>query len=171
MAPVETPSVSPVANYLDPNETAVRTSIIDFGLSRLNLAGNPVAGRLPVECYDGNGAQWDVYRAMRDLIEVDDDPDAWDGFYPRTNVMWLQYIIRRLLHNTKTLRKPIARKGRGTAARKPRPDSVKERSDAAYAMLALVETELAAERGRRGKRGFASAGEVMVWGRFKGWVQ
>lgn len=44
-------------------------TIIDFGLSRLTLDGGVKWTPLPEEVYDGVGAQWDVYRAMRDAIE------------------------------------------------------------------------------------------------------
>jgi serine/threonine-protein kinase haspin len=165
-------------NYLDPEETAVRTSLIDFGLSRLRKDGRATATPLPAECYDGVGEQWDVYRAMRALIAGEGEravpTAAWDSFYPRTNVLWLHYLARRLLHFTKTLRKPVVRRGRGSATTKKaqKKDPVRERCDAAYAMLIMVESEILAEPVRRGRKsqGFASAEDVMAWGRVQGWV-
>lgn len=44
-------------------------TIIDFGLSRLSIDEEVRWTPLPEEVYDGVGAQWDVYRAMRELVE------------------------------------------------------------------------------------------------------
>jgi len=68
-------------NFLDPSITGVRATIIDFGLSRLDLA-ETVWTPLPNELYEGIGKQWDVYRAMRDRIG-----DDWEGFHPITNAL------------------------------------------------------------------------------------
>jgi serine/threonine-protein kinase haspin len=168
--------IGPVTNYLDPTETAVRSTVIDFGLSRLTVNGAPVATPLPDECYEGVGAQWDVYRAMQTLIGP--SPDAWDSFVPSTNVLWLLYLVRRLLHATPTLRKPTARRGgttKTTAAAK-RDNAIRDRCEAAYTLLLAVEAELSTPtaRGKRTKTGacgFTSAAEVMAWGRKEGWVE
>lgn len=162
-----------VANYLDPSETAVRTTIIDFGLSRLDIQQRTLATHLPTECYDGVGAQWDVYRSMRSVIESGDhiNDDPWNEFYPSTNVMWLHYIARRLLHFTKSLRKPMARKGGRPAAKGAaavQNELIRDRAEAAYAMMCTIEAKLG--KTSRGKIELASAGEVMAWGRNKEWV-
>lgn len=63
----------------------MRATIIDFGLSRLDMPES-VWTPLPDEVYEGVGAQWDVYRAMRDRLGND-----WEGFHPITNVMVSRY--------------------------------------------------------------------------------
>lgn len=66
-APLPPTSKPTAVNYLAPS--GVTATIIDFGLSRLTLDGEVRWTPLPGEVYDGVGAQWDVYRAMRDVIE------------------------------------------------------------------------------------------------------
>lgn len=66
-APLPPTSKPTAVNYLAPS--GVTATIIDFGLSRLTLDGEVRWTPLPEEVYDGVGAQWDVYRAMRDVIE------------------------------------------------------------------------------------------------------
>jgi serine/threonine-protein kinase haspin len=105
----------------------LRTTIIDFGLSRAKSIGQeePIWSRIPDDVFDGQGEQWDVYRAMKAHIEH--AGNAWDGFYPVTNLMvsssrpvmrpenrqlskrilqWLHYLTKRLLYATPTLVKP-----------------------------------------------------------------
>jgi hypothetical protein len=69
---------------LSESQTAVKVTIIDFGLSRLSLPGKSSStwSELPAEVYEGKGDQWDVYRSMRDQIAGD-----WAGFHPETNVL------------------------------------------------------------------------------------
>lgn len=44
---------------------------------------------IPEEVYDGVGDQWDVYRAVRDVVDGD-----WDNYHPITNVMVSQSSFR-----------------------------------------------------------------------------
>lgn len=177
-------------NYLDPEATAVRTAVIDFGLSRLDLPGKgAVFTHLPKEVYEGVGDQWDVYRAMRDTLTNDastsTSSDPWTGFHPATNVMWLHYLAKRLLRSTPSLRKPYARRGSTATAAAPRNSAaakkevIRARAEAAWGMLCIVENTLAmglapnsSSRGSRAKSKveLGSAAAVMEWGREQEWV-
>lgn len=90
-------------------------TIIDFGLSRLEQSsGDIISSAMPSEVFEGQGAQWDVYRALRDVVGSD-----WAAYKPITNVMvcelrikvaepdeqWLRYILQYLLHS-KSILKP-----------------------------------------------------------------
>ena len=73
---------------LSDSETGeLRATVIDFGLSRAKSAvtGELFWTRIPEDVFDGQGEQWDVYRAMKTYIEA--DGDDWDGFHPVTNLM------------------------------------------------------------------------------------
>lgn len=48
---------------------------------------------LPEEVYEGVGAQWDVYRGMRERVR-----DDWQGFHPFTNVLVRPSVL--LTHTT-----------------------------------------------------------------------
>ncbi|GAB2277326.1 hypothetical protein Dimus_012032 [Dionaea muscipula] len=71
-------------------------SIIDFTLSRmkagdtilyLDLSSDP-------ELFEGErgNKQAETYRKMREVTD-----DQWEGSFPRTNVLWLQYLVDMLL--------------------------------------------------------------------------
>lgn len=72
-------------------------SIIDFSLARLQTGKRLLYCDLSGDDWLFNGeasksAQYEVYRKMRELVKED-----WAGFYPRTNLFWLEYITRALL--------------------------------------------------------------------------
>jgi len=80
-------SACPVENnstdYSSPLSTGIQTTIIDFGLSRLNAAdGRVIHTEIHSEIFEGVGDQWDVYRSMRDIAKSD-----WNAYHPVTNVM------------------------------------------------------------------------------------
>lgn len=93
-----------MTNYLDPAVSGIKATIIDFGLSRLDMPmATPTPAQmptratwteLPVEVYDGKGEQWDVYRSMKGLFGED-----WEGFKPISNVLvsrvlfWLGFSL------------------------------------------------------------------------------
>ncbi|RKP13032.1 hypothetical protein BJ684DRAFT_16531 [Piptocephalis cylindrospora] len=59
------------------------------------------------EMYQGYGKdhpkgdyQYDVYRAQREMVGRD-----WQGFYPRTNVLWMHYLAHKMLTSKKGLGK------------------------------------------------------------------
>lgn len=65
----------------------LRATIIDFGLSRAKSAEKQELfwSKIPEDVFDGQGEQWDVYRAMQTHIKA--SGGDWDGFHPVTNLM------------------------------------------------------------------------------------
>ena len=69
-------------DYLSSASCGVKATIIDFGLSRLDVpAKGAVWTALPDEVFKGVGKQWDVYRAMKHEVE------DWRAFRPITNLL------------------------------------------------------------------------------------
>ncbi|KAG6406318.1 hypothetical protein SASPL_133918 [Salvia splendens] len=71
-------------------------SIIDFTLSRMNTGEDILFLDLssdPVIFQGTKGdKQADAYRKMRDVTD-----ECWEGSFPKTNVLWLQYLVDILL--------------------------------------------------------------------------
>ncbi|GMK53746.1 hypothetical protein CspeluHIS016_0103320 [Cutaneotrichosporon spelunceum] len=168
---VEADPPAPIADYLDTRSTGVRATIIDFGLSRLDMPDQgAVYSTLPEEVYEGVGDQWDVYREQRDVVEA---AGTWESFHPSTNVLWLHYLVGHLIHSTPTLRKPYARRGRRVAPKTPaqvRTELVRTRAEDAWAMLQEVLKALSKPSHDSKALDFSSAQNVMTWGRQQGWV-
>ncbi|BGP45008.1 hypothetical protein JCM10450v2_000823 [Rhodotorula kratochvilovae] len=108
---------------LDPAQSGVRATLIDFTLSRCAPDGGE--GRVLFdafeddELFEGEGEyQFEVYRLMRALV-VQREGGRWEGSERRTNVLWLHYLALKLLHS-KRLRPPPAVHSAGTA---PAPSS------------------------------------------------
>ncbi|CAL5329992.1 unnamed protein product [Camellia sinensis] len=71
-------------------------SIIDFTLSRINTGEDILFLDLSLdpELFEGpkGDKQSDTYRKMKEVTE-----DCWEGSFPKTNVLWLQYLVDILL--------------------------------------------------------------------------
>ncbi|XP_074576235.1 serine/threonine-protein kinase haspin homolog [Curcuma longa] len=71
-------------------------SIIDFTLSRINTGEAILFLDLSADpgLFEGpkGDKQFETYRKMRDLTE-----DYWEGSFPKTNVLWLIYLVDILL--------------------------------------------------------------------------
>ncbi|KAL1534993.1 non-specific serine/threonine protein kinase [Salvia divinorum] len=71
-------------------------SIIDFTLSRMNTGEDILFLDLSSdpEIFEGpkGDKQADTYRKMRDVTD-----ECWEGSFPKTNVLWLQYLVDILL--------------------------------------------------------------------------
>ncbi|XP_057963120.1 serine/threonine-protein kinase haspin homolog [Malania oleifera] len=71
-------------------------SIIDFTLSRINTGEDILFLDLSAdpELFEGpkGDKQSDTYRKMKEITE-----DYWEGSFPKTNVLWLQYLVDILL--------------------------------------------------------------------------
>lgn len=95
----------------------MRVTIIDYTLSRAlvadqlsDIAFYGFQDRAIFES-DGDDYQFEIYRLMRDSITngSDDQSDEdWTQFHPNTNVLWLHYLVDKLLH-AKNLKKPAFR--------------------------------------------------------------
>lgn len=96
---------------------SLRITIIDYTLSRAmvddqlsNIAFYGFQDRAIFEA-DGDDYQFEIYRLMRDSLtdgseqELDED---WTQYHPNTNVLWLHYLVDKLLHE-KRLKKPAQR--------------------------------------------------------------
>ncbi|KAJ2803868.1 Serine/threonine-protein kinase haspin, partial [Coemansia helicoidea] len=89
----------------------LRCTIIDYTLSRLHIDNDAqdAAGARPAgydaannvfyvalkdeALFRGEGdIQYDVYRQMRAAAA-----DRWEGFHPHTNVLWLVYVLQKIL--------------------------------------------------------------------------
>ncbi|GAA5890224.1 hypothetical protein JCM8208_002742 [Rhodotorula glutinis] len=111
-------TLSPLS-LLDPTSCGVRATLIDFTLSRCcvptststSTDGDEVVFD-PFEdddLFEGEGEyQFEVYRRMRTLVEGaqgEKGEKAWRKREPRTNVLWLHYLVDKLLHSSR-LRPP-----------------------------------------------------------------
>ncbi|XP_021282770.1 serine/threonine-protein kinase haspin homolog isoform X1 [Herrania umbratica] len=71
-------------------------SIIDFTLSRINTGESILFMDLSTDPYLFKGPKGDkqseTYRKMKEVTE-----DYWEGSFPRTNVLWLLYLVDILL--------------------------------------------------------------------------
>ncbi|KAL0364890.1 UNVERIFIED_CONTAM: Serine/threonine-protein kinase haspin [Sesamum angustifolium] len=71
-------------------------SIIDFSLSRINTGEDILFLDLSSDpaLFEGpkGDKQADTYRKMRDVTD-----ECWEGSFPKTNVLWLQYLVDILL--------------------------------------------------------------------------
>ncbi|XAR52751.1 Non-specific serine/threonine protein kinase [Bertholletia excelsa] len=86
---------------LEGRQILVRTyglvvSIIDFTLSRINTGEDILFLDLSSdpEIFEGpkGDKQFDTYRKMKSITE-----EYWEGSFPKTNVLWLQYLVDILL--------------------------------------------------------------------------
>ncbi|KPV78642.1 uncharacterized protein RHOBADRAFT_49210 [Rhodotorula graminis WP1] len=104
------PALSPLA-LLDPTSCGVRATLIDFTLSRCCVSTSADADQVvfdPFEdddLFEGEGEyQFEVYRRMRALVERaqgEQGDKAWRASEPRTNVLWLHYLVDKLLHSSR----------------------------------------------------------------------
>ncbi|KAF9464881.1 hypothetical protein BDZ94DRAFT_1296901 [Collybia nuda] len=101
--------------HMDSRMHGVQATLIDLGLSRMD-AGDGDGGEqvhwtpFEDEVFMGEGDyQFDVYRIMKGH-----NKGVWEDFNPLTNVMWLHYLLLKLLH-AKHLKPPVTpRKERAT---------------------------------------------------------
>ncbi|GJR03131.1 serine/threonine-protein kinase haspin homolog isoform X1, partial [Tanacetum coccineum] len=86
---------------LDGKKMQVKTyglvaSIIDFTLSRINTGEDILFLDLSLDpgLFEGpkGDKQSETYRKMKEVTE-----DCWEGSFPKTNVLWLQYLVDILL--------------------------------------------------------------------------
>ncbi|EIW82311.1 hypothetical protein CONPUDRAFT_123093, partial [Coniophora puteana RWD-64-598 SS2] len=81
---------------MDSEMYGVQVTLIDLGLSRVNAGRGDIYFTTPEdEVFEGEGDyQYDVYRLMQRVHKR-----RWDGFNPMTNVMWLHYLVTKLLRS------------------------------------------------------------------------
>ncbi|GLH03848.1 Putative serine/threonine-protein kinase haspin homolog-like Protein [Gryllus bimaculatus] len=73
----------------------IQASVIDFTLSRITYDGCCIYNNLAEDptLFEGEGDyQFDIYRMMRDKTE-----NNWQVFQPYNNVLWLSYVLEKLV--------------------------------------------------------------------------
>ncbi|KAG9317380.1 hypothetical protein JVU11DRAFT_1579 [Chiua virens] len=166
---------------MDDSRFGVKVTIIDLGLSRMST-GDVVEGSkskvywtpFDNEIFEGEGDyQYDIYRMMRNHIG-----DTWKSYHPLTNVMWLHYLVTKLLHE-KRIKCPGGKKQAGeTRVAPPTGYDEQECYDCLVQMERLLSTCVASVRkGQKGRRktvapsnGPKSARDVIVYGMQQGWL-
>ncbi|KAI0832634.1 hypothetical protein BC628DRAFT_1407066 [Trametes gibbosa] len=119
----------------------VLVTIIDLGLARMDAHDSEDAHCVhwtpfDDETFEGEGDyQFDVYRMMRTHNE-----DKWEDFRPLTNIMWLHYLVLKLLHS-KRLRAPAISRKSTAASYAATPGGFSERD--CYECLKEMEALLA----------------------------
>ena len=86
---------------LVPKTPSVSVTLIDYTLSRADTAEGIVYNPMDDEdlfCGE-NDPQYDCYRDMRQAVTRNRKAD-WSAFVPQTNVIWLHYLLSRLLERT-----------------------------------------------------------------------
>ncbi|KAF8165554.1 hypothetical protein B0H34DRAFT_689542 [Crassisporium funariophilum] len=183
--------------FMDDPSHGVQGTLIDLGLSRMDGGDGADGERVhwtpfDEEVFMGEGDyQFDVYRMMRELTG-----GKWDEFHPITNVLWLHYVLVKLLHS-KGLKPPAAPRKTKTsplASAPPTADAAFSEKDC-YDCLVDIESWLSAciadiapshtkatvkGKGRRKTQaptksssslGPARAAEIVGYGVKKGWIK
>ncbi|PWN36843.1 uncharacterized protein FA14DRAFT_159171 [Meira miltonrushii] len=91
-----------IKRILSPKWSGVQATIIDFTLSRACFEeNNIIALDMDDEAFfNGKGdIQFEVYRQMRKVTN-----DDWQQYYPLTNVLWLHYLLRKIMNDKKLKR-------------------------------------------------------------------
>ncbi|XP_058790590.1 uncharacterized protein MAL13P1.304 [Phymastichus coffea] len=73
----------------------VKVTVIDFTLSRMSYQGCNIFNDLSTDptLFEAQGEyQFDIYRMMRDNVN-----DDWQQFNPFTNILWLDYILDKMI--------------------------------------------------------------------------
>ncbi|KAG5728490.1 Serine/threonine-protein kinase haspin [Termitomyces sp. T112] len=177
------PNSKPSRVYMDDPVHGVRATLIDLGLSRMD-AGDGDGGEMihwtpfEDELFMGEGDyQFDVYRMMKEHNQ-----GTWEEFKPLTNVMWLHYLVVKLM-KVKRLRAPAASRtspSTGTAAFTEK-DCYDCLVDIEEWLRTCVAPFVPKAKGKGRKKAAASivappsgpacAGEVVAYAVKKGWVQ
>ncbi|KAI1796185.1 hypothetical protein LXA43DRAFT_988756 [Ganoderma leucocontextum] len=160
---------------MDDPDHGVLVTVIDLGLSRMDSHDGDGANAhwtpFDEEIFEGEGDyQFDVYRMMRTH-----NSDRWDDFSPLTNVMWLHYLVLKLLQS-KRLRPPAT--SRKSTAAQPSVgfserecyDCMKEVEGVLRQCLAGVKAPVPRKKGRGEVSGPKSAGELLGMAKARGWV-
>ncbi|KAF8698888.1 hypothetical protein AX14_001082 [Amanita brunnescens Koide BX004] len=164
--------------FMDDVMHGVQATIIDLGLSHMDAIDIDGCEEvywtaIDEEIFMGEGDyQFDVYRMMREHVGSD-----WEKFSPFTNVMWLHYLVRKLLWS-KDLKPPGSRAVQEMAT----VFSENECYRSLLEMEQLLSECVSAGARKKGKGkgqgkfqaptsvGFSCAGTVVQYGVLKGWV-
>ncbi|KAH7103717.1 hypothetical protein BKA62DRAFT_636222 [Auriculariales sp. MPI-PUGE-AT-0066] len=145
------------AEKLSSEAFGVRATIIDLGLSRMQYSGSGPVHWTPFEdcIFDGEGDyQFDVYRMMRKH-----NGNSWEKFSPLTNVMWLHYLLMKMINDKHLPKTPPA--GREAIC-----------GASLIEVEKLIAQSIASKKGKdKGRKPpFSSADDVAAWASAKGWI-
>ncbi|CDZ98592.1 Serine/threonine kinase (haspin family) [Phaffia rhodozyma] len=143
-------------------------TLIDFGLSRVEMPdGNILWSPIDEEVFDGVGKQWDVYRAIRSHI----GDRNWEGFFPKTNLFWLSFILSSLLQSPESVALVKSTRSTSSSRSKPRVSITTAREKEALKSMEATKRELTKMLSGTGKYGEFEPGakELVLWGQSKGW--
>lgn len=164
--------------------TGVEVTIIDYSLSRARGAGEGEGEVLFTDFLKGGGGvggilrgvgdtQYDVYRYMAEEMEGVGGK-GWEGckaYRPRTNVLWLAYLVGKLLEGVEEgeVGGDLGRKGEGERKGGGESGAMMTRT---RRMREVLETVRGALRFEDRKRwGVGSAGELVEWAVREGWLR
>ncbi|PFH51288.1 hypothetical protein AMATHDRAFT_3141 [Amanita thiersii Skay4041] len=105
----------PEPQYMDDIASGIQATVIDLGLARMDATDSTGQEKVywtpfDEEIFMGEGDyQFDIYRIMRHHTG-----DDWEVFEPLTNVMWLHYLVLKLLQS-KNLKPPGTRSSQTTS--------------------------------------------------------
>lgn len=91
---------------LIPPATNVHVTIIDYTLSRATMPDNSLIFNPmgDLNLFQGDGSfdiQFDIYRHMKELVtEPNAAKEGWDAHVPITNVLWISFLLRKLMEWT-----------------------------------------------------------------------
>ncbi|GAA5872502.1 hypothetical protein JCM16303_004539 [Sporobolomyces ruberrimus] len=92
-----------LSRMLEPNSTSAPSTTRSRSKSKKKTAPKRQVLFDPFEdecIFEGEGdQQFDVYRGMRTVVER--EGGGWEGFHPKTNLLWLHYLINKLLYSKK----------------------------------------------------------------------
>ncbi|KAJ7584259.1 hypothetical protein C8J56DRAFT_1089780 [Mycena floridula] len=170
---------------MDSPLNGVTATLIDLGLARMD-AGDGSGGEMvhytafDETIFTGEGDyQFDIYRMMKAHIG-----GKWEQFHPLTNVMWLHYLVKKLLRS-KRLRAPAApRKGQviSTSTTFTEKDCHSCLVDLEDWLGKCLADAVPLEKKTKGKKKVvlpvpsgsptpSCAGEIVEYGEKKGWVK
>ncbi|KAJ4479254.1 other/Haspin protein kinase [Lentinula aciculospora] len=173
----------PKKSCMDDSSLGINVTLIDLGLARMD-AGDGQGGEIihwtpfDEEVFMGEGDyQFDIYRMMKKQNQ-----DNWDTFTPSTNVLWLHYLLTKLLHSKK-LRAPAApRQGvLNSSSQFTERECYECLVDIEHWIAKLTKPLLASTKNTKSKKRSAApkvsdapplcAGEILEYGIKKRWVK
>lgn len=126
----------------------IKAFIIDYTLSRLRKGGNVIYTDLSSDTalFKGTGSyQYDVYRIMKD-----ENGGDWEAYNPHTNVLWLGFVLKKLLYKlptTKQVHKTMATsRGRLATWKKTIPSQPSAKEFVAQHVVPHLERGVEAQR-------------------------
>lgn len=127
-------------------ESGIKTTIIDFTLSRLRTSDTTLFHDLKKDpsLFTGDADvdhQFEVYRQMRERIQRLGEQEDWSTFEPATNVLWCLYLLRKLLYE-KDLPK-VSCSGRSNGGKGQQSKRVDRMESKAFERLRSLEAILA----------------------------